>query len=147
MKKVSFPKGGGIMALLSSMHDVCETSLTTLTTAGVLPMTDEPNFEVDVHAKLPETASKPTTRPSIEMDPLVYEGVDSFLDEPDDVEERSEADILEELPIQAHRTHAPTIRPTPRSEDALQSYLRDIRTFGRLTHAEELDLARQIAAG
>src|SRR6266566_4482500 len=83
-------------------------------------MTDEPRFEVDVHTRLPESASEPTTNPSIEMDSLVNEGVDSFLDDLDVVEERSGADVLEVLPI---------------------------RTFDRLTHAEELDLARQIAAG
>ena len=33
------------------------------------------------------------------------------------------------------------------SEDAFQSYLRDIRGFGLLTHTEEIDLAQQVAAG
>ena len=33
------------------------------------------------------------------------------------------------------------------SEDAFQSYQRDIRAFGLLTHAEEIDLARRAAAG
>jgi RNA polymerase primary sigma factor len=135
------------MTILSPIYDTCETSLTTLATAAVLPMTDEPRFEVNVNSRLPETASKPTTRPPTGMEPLVYEGVDSFLDEPDDVEERNEADALEELPIQARRTDATAARRARRPEDALQSYLRDIRTFSRLTHAEELDLARQVAAG
>jgi len=110
-------------------------------------MTDEPNFEVDVHARLPETASKPTTRPSIEIESLLHEGDDSFLDDQDDVEERSEANVLEELPIRTHQTCATTVRQARGSEDAFQSYLRDIRGIGRLTHAEELDLARQAAAG
>ncbi len=135
------------MKILSPIYDICETSLTTLATAAVLPMTDEPRFEVNVNSRLPETASKPTTKPPTKMEPLVYEGVDSFLDEPDDVEERNEADALEELPIQARRTGATAARRAIRPEDALQSYLRDIRTFSRLTHAEELDLARQVAAG
>lgn len=33
------------------------------------------------------------------------------------------------------------------SEDAFQSYLRDIRGYGLLTHAEEIDLAQRAAAG
>src|SRR5712691_2235806 len=42
--------------------------------------------------------------------------------------------------------------PTPTTQttgsgDAFQSYLRDIRGFGLLTHAEEIDLARWAAAG
>jgi len=135
------------MAILSPIDEVCWTSLTTLASAAVLPMTDEPNFEVDVHARLPETASKPTARPSIEMESLLYEGDNALLDDPVDMEERNKSDVLEELPIQARRTRTTTVHHPPGSEDALQSYLRDIRTFGRLTHAEELDLARQVAAG
>ncbi len=135
------------MAILSPIHDICETSLTTRAAAEVLPMTDEPRFEVDVHTRLPESASEPTTNPSIEMDSLVNEGVDSFLDDLDVVEERSGADVLEVLPIRSQSTRATTARRAISPEDALQSYLRDIRTFDRLTHAEELDLARQIAAG
>jgi RNA polymerase primary sigma factor len=99
-------------------------------------------FEVDVHTRLPESASEPTTTPSIEMDSLVYEGVDSFLDDPDVVEERSEADILEDLPIQARRTRAITAHRAISPGDALQSYLRDIRASGRLTHAEKFDYRR-----
>jgi RNA polymerase primary sigma factor len=74
-------------------------------------------------------------------------GVDSFLDDPDVVEERSGADVLEELPIRSRSTRATTARRAISPEDALQSYLRDMRAFGRLTHAEELDLARRVAAG
>jgi hypothetical protein len=59
------------MAILSPMYDICETSLTTRATAAVLPMTGEPRFEVDVNTRLPETASKPTTKPSNEMESLV----------------------------------------------------------------------------
>ncbi len=33
------------------------------------------------------------------------------------------------------------------SEDAFQSYLHDIRRFGLLTHADEIDLAQRVAAG
>ncbi len=41
--------------------------------------------------------------------------------------------------------HAPTQNRD--SEDAFQSYLRDVRAFSLLTHAEEIDLARQVTAG
>ena len=135
------------MAILSPIHDICETSLTTRAAAEVLPMTDDPRFEVDAHTRLPESASEPTTNPSIEMDALVYEGVDSFLDDLDVVEERSGTDVLEELPIRSRSTRATAARRAISPEDALQSYLRDMRAFGRLTHAEELDLARRVAAG
>src|SRR5207253_5346940 len=44
-------------------------------------------------------------------------------------------------------TRATTTRHALGSEDAFQSYLRDIRGLGLLTHAEEVDLAQKAAAG
>src|SRR5229473_2697614 len=64
-----------------------------------------------------------------------------------DVEERGEIDVLEELPVPSHTTRATAVRQAPGSGDAFQSYLRDIRGLGRLTHAEEIDLAQRAAGG
>jgi RNA polymerase primary sigma factor len=135
------------MATLKPMDTVCETSLTTLAIAKALPGIDEPNFEANRNALLTETASKRTTKPSIEMESLLYEGDDALFDDPDEVEESSEADVLEELPIRSRHTRSAVTRQATGSEDAFQSYLRDIRPFGLLTYAEEIDLARQVAAG
>jgi RNA polymerase primary sigma factor len=44
-------------------------------------------------------------------------------------------------------TRATITRQAPSSEEAFQSYLCDIRGFVPLTQAEEIDLARQVAAG
>jgi RNA polymerase primary sigma factor len=44
-------------------------------------------------------------------------------------------------------TRVATARQAMGSEDSFHSYLRDIRGFVPLTHAEEIDLARQVAAG
>jgi RNA polymerase primary sigma factor len=63
------------------------------------------------------------------------------------MEKRSEADGLEELPIRVRRTRTTTTWQVPGSEDSFYSYLRDIRGLGLLTPDEEIDLARQIAAG
>ena len=79
------------------------------------------------------------------MDPPIDEGHASLLGEPDDVEERSETEVVEELVTCPSCTPAITTRQATGSEDAFQSYLRDTRTFGRLTHTEEIELARQAA--
>jgi RNA polymerase primary sigma factor len=141
------------VAILSPMRDVGETLLTTLATPAVFP-TAEPIVEVDVNARLPKTASKPptinrgaTTKLSVEMEPKVREGHESLLDDPDDIAESSEADVLEEPPTRSRHARVTTARCATASEDAFQSYQRDVRAFGLLTHAEEIDLARRAAAG
>jgi RNA polymerase primary sigma factor len=134
------------MAILSPMGDIGETFLTTLASPAVFPTT-ESIVEVDMNARLPKVASKRTTIPLVEMEPLLNERHDSFLEESDEMEKRSEADGLEELPIRVRRTRTTTTRQVPGSEDSFYSYLRDIRGLGLLTPDEEIDLARQIAAG
>ena len=134
------------MAILSPIGDTRETFLTTLVSPAVSPTT-ESSVEVDMHALLTKTASKCTTKPLVEMGPLFNERYDSFLDESNDMDKGSEADGLEELPIHARHTRAATTRQAPGPEESFYSYLRDIRGLGLLTPDEEIDLARQIAAG
>ena len=134
------------MAILSPMGDRGETFLTTLASPGVFPIT-ESIVEGDMNARLTKAASKRTTIPLVEMEPLLNERHVSFLDESDEMEKRSEADGLEERPIRARRTRTTAARQAPGSEDSFYSYLRDIRGLGLLTPDEEIDLARQIAAG
>jgi RNA polymerase primary sigma factor len=134
------------MAILSPMGDIGETFLTTLASPAVFPTT-ESIVEVDMNARLPKVASKRTTIPLVEMEPLLNERHDSFLDESDDMDKKSEADGLEELPIRVRRTRTTAARQAPGSEDSFYSYLRDIRRLGLLTPDEEIDLARQIADG
>jgi RNA polymerase primary sigma factor len=134
------------MAILSPMGDRGETFLTTLAKPGVFPIT-ESIVEVDMNAKLPKAASKRTTISLVETEPLLNERHDSFLDESDEMEKRSEADGLEENPIRVRRTRTTTPRQVPGSEDSFYSYLRDIRGLGLLTPDEEIELARQSAAG
>jgi RNA polymerase primary sigma factor len=65
----------------------------------------------------------------------------------DDVEQRGEIDVLEEIRVRSHHTRAAAIYHAVSTEDAFQSYLCDIRKFGLLTHAEEIDLAQRAAVG
>src|SRR5437588_878101 len=63
------------------------------------------------------------------------------------VEERGEIEVLEELPVRSHPTSATGIYHAISTGDAFQSYLCEIRRFGLLTPAEEIDLAQRAAAG
>src|SRR5207302_4916671 len=82
----------------------------------------------------------------IETDPLLDETTVLLLDDATMVES-TDSDVLEELPSNSRRARASTARTPLGSEDAFQSYLRDIRGLGLLTHAEEVDLAQRAAAG
>jgi RNA polymerase primary sigma factor len=64
-----------------------------------------------------------------------------------EVEERVEIGVLDELPVRSHPSRAAAVYHPISAEDAFQSYLCDIRSFGLLTHEEEIDLARRAAAG
>ncbi len=130
-----------MMAILSPIRDVGETLLTTLATLVVSPTT-EPSVEVDAATLLTKTTSMRTTKPLVEIEPPLDEVCDSLPGETGDMKGRSETGALEELYAHVTTTHHAT-----GTEDAFQSYLRDIRRFGLLTHAEEIDLARRAAAG
>ena len=71
---------------------------------------------------------------------------DTFVDESDEFEEPGESDLFE-VPPRTRRSRDTSARHTSGSEDAFQSYLRDIRGLGLLTHEEEVSLARRAAAG
>ncbi len=135
------------MAIVNPVSDAYEALLATPTTRAAVFPTTASNFEVALDALLTRTTSKRTTEPLVELEPPVEERYTSLPGETDDAEERSETEVLEELPTIAQYTRATTTRRATGSEDAFQSYLRDIRRFGRLTHAEEIELARQAAAG
>jgi RNA polymerase primary sigma factor len=114
------------------------------TPAAVFPPTSDTDIEVDLEMLLTKSPLKRDTEP-LELDSVVLEPPDTLLDEAD--EEENEADPLEGVAPRVRRTRATTAKASLGSEDAFQSYLRDIRGLGLLTHAEEIDLARRAAAG
>ncbi len=63
------------------------------------------------------------------------------------VEEREAFALQEDLPASPHPSRATAVYHPISTEDAFQSYLCDIRSFELLTHEEEIDLARRVAAG
>jgi RNA polymerase primary sigma factor len=64
-----------------------------------------------------------------------------------DVEEWGEIDIRKELPVRSQHTRATAVYHAISPKDTFQSYLCDIRRFGLLTHAEEIDLVQRAASG
>ena len=88
-----------------------------------------------------------TTTPS-RRDTGPLEGLDesgeSFLDDDDEREENN--GIAEDVPaLSSGRIKG--VRQASGSEDAFQSYLRDIRGLGLLTHREEIEMAQRAATG
>jgi RNA polymerase primary sigma factor len=129
------------MAIVEPMNDVY-----TSFKAVVIPSTTNPEYEMGLDALLASTPTKRDTQPLNEVDLPLDEVVDVLLDDAEE-EEGSDTDTLEELPVHSRRMRITTARHALGSEDAFQSYLRDIRGLGLLTHAEEVELAQRAAAG
>jgi RNA polymerase primary sigma factor len=71
---------------------------------------------------------------------------DALLDDEDD-DERGNAPTLGGAPVRSRSEGITATKQASASEDAFQSYLRDIRGLGLLTHDEEVSLAKRAAAG
>jgi RNA polymerase primary sigma factor len=134
------------MAILDPMSDVFTQLISTTAQTEVYPSINAPDFEADIHALLAKKTSKRNTEPLIEVDTLLDETTVLLLDDAS-MAENADTDVLEELPSNLRRPRTSTARTVPGSDDAFQSYLRDIRGLGLLTHAEEVDLAQRAAAG
>jgi RNA polymerase primary sigma factor len=135
------------MAIVDPISEVYTPLLSTSAKSAAFSPANKPDFAVDLDTLL---IKKPTTRntePLINADPSLDEVADALLDDTDEVEEGSDTGTLEELPEHSRPARAAVVRHTPSSEDAFQSYLRDIRGLGLLTHTEEVDLAQKAASG
>jgi RNA polymerase primary sigma factor len=135
------------MAIVDPRSDVFTPFLSTTAQTVVFPSTSTSDFETGIDVFLAKKPSKRNTEPLMEADPLLDEAAALLLGDTQVVEESIDTDVLEELPVHSRRARASTPRAAPGSEDAFQSYLRDIRGLGLLTHAEEVDLAQRAAAG
>jgi len=123
------------MAIVDSVSDDRRTMpATNFTTMDRLPnvIASEFNIELDRHM------------PGRSIEPLLGDDelTTTLIDEED---EDADDDVLEDAP--ARKTDITSIKHATGAEDAFQSYLRDIRGLGLLTHAEEIELARRVAAG
>src|SRR6266702_492795 len=134
------------MAIVNPASDVSMAVLTAHTKAGAMfsPTTsNEHGFEMGLDTPLVQAIPDRITEPLSELDAPLDEVGDSLLS--DTAEESS--DIDEEMPGRGRRPHTSTNRQATGAEDAFQSYLRDIRGLGLLTHSEEIDLAQRAALG
>ncbi len=99
-------------------------------------------FDRDLDALLVKETSERHTEPL--MKDISVKDEDLLLDDSED--EADESDIVGNA-VRSRSTRTPAMRQATGNEDAFQSYLRDIRGLGLLTHAEEIDLAQRAAAG
>lgn len=95
----------------------------------------------------PQPVAERNTEPLGEIDLVLDEGdaVNALLE--DDEIESGEAGVLEEISPRRREGGITGTKSASGSEDAFQSYLRDIRRHGLITHEEEIELARRAADG
>ena len=134
------------MAIVDPMSDLFTPLITTSAQAVVFHSTDTSEYEAGISAPLAKKTSKRNTEPLVDSDLLPDETTILLLDDASMVENTG-TDVLEELPSNSQHVRTSSTRTALGSEDAFQSYLRDIRGLGLLTHAEEVDLAQRAAAG
>ena len=136
------------MAIVHPVSDVHRTVLTSrTTTAAMFSPSISQEFEMDLDTPFVKDMPTRITEPLTELDTPSDEVSDTLLSDDADVDESSEVDVIEEGTSHPRRSQGATPRQASGAEDAFQSYLRDIRGLGLLTHAEEIDLAKRAAAG
>jgi RNA polymerase primary sigma factor len=140
------------MAIINSVRDEQSALLTAQTvTRERFSSGDTSDFAVEARRSYARSKTERTTEPLVALDETIDEVADTdpLLSDIDD-EEDSEIEALGEedgATVRAGHTGAASAKQATGSEDAFQSYLRDIRGLGLLTHAEEIELAQRAASG
>jgi len=129
------------MVTVETVSDVRRTMLTPAT-GGIYSS----GLVADFDLATAKGKAERVTEPLIDVEPALDEVADALLSDADD-DEADEVDAVGGVVARPHRRSSATSRQATGAEDAFQSYLRDIRGLGLLTHAEEIDLARKAAAG
>jgi RNA polymerase primary sigma factor len=101
---------------------------------------------VDLERLFTAVPARRDTEPLEELDTEFDEVNDLFLEENESDEEEEGSEGLAHAHAQRRGTGR-AARQALGSEDAFQSYLRDIRGLGLLTHSEEVELAQRAASG
>lgn len=131
------------MAIDNPVSDVRRATLhTNIDNLDLFSSAISSTFDIDLDTSLVKEKSERHTEPLMKVDSVVDD--ETLLDDGED--ELGESDIAEG-PVRARSTRTPATKQATGNEDAFQSYLRDIRGLGLLTHAEEIDLAQRAAAG
>jgi RNA polymerase primary sigma factor len=135
------------MATVDITSDLYTPLLSTSSKPAAFPSASRSDFKIGLEALSAKAPAKRDREPLGDVYPSLDEVVDVLLADADEVEEGNDTDALEESLAHSRRSRVTTARHASGSEDAFQSYLRDIRGLGLLTHAEEVDLAQRAAAG
>src|SRR6266704_3876776 len=114
----------------------------------VFPIAITSDYEAgaDEELLLDKTSPERITGPLVAAELPLVDNADALLNEADDLDESNEAGELAEGTAHSQRARTVAARQATGTEDAFQSYLRDIRKYGLLTHAEEIDLAPGLPA-
>src|SRR6266496_930515 len=112
---------------------------------GKFPSTTVPDFDVDLDSSPVDDVPGRHTEPLVDIGAALV-AADVLLDDAED-EDSSEIEALDTSSTRSRRPTVTSTRQATGAEDAFQSYLRDIRGLGLLTHTEEIDLAQRAAAG
>jgi RNA polymerase primary sigma factor len=133
------------MATVDSVRD----DSTTMLAVHVTQMEQVPSLTKDSHFDLEDAlrgqAGGPITESLPDLDPVFVDDTDALLAE--DSEESSVSDLAGSSSLRLRSEGVTNTKHASGSEDAFQSYLRDIRCLGLLTHQEEIELAQQAATG
>lgn len=129
------------MAIFDPVSEAGRTQFTAYAPERAMaPASNYEEIDAGVEMLLNRTPPERVTEP-------LDEGSEALLNEQDDLDESNETDELYNGSVRLLHARAAATRQATGSEDAFQSYLRDIRRFSLLTHAEEIDLARRAANG
>lgn len=132
------------MAIVNPVREDQRTMRTTQTTLDRFTQSLPSKRKVEIDDTLSAASSKRVAKPRSESElPLLDEESANALLEDDDIES------VESIAGSSPRREGgiTSTKSSSFSEDAFQSYLRDIRRHGLITHEEEIDLARRAAAG
>jgi RNA polymerase primary sigma factor len=138
------------MAIVDPMSDMFTQLISTTSQTVAFPSTNTSGYESDIDALLATKSSNRNTEPLIGVGPKLDATNDLILDDASDLAsmvENADTGVLEDFTSNSRRVRTSSARTALGSEDAFQSYLRDIRGLELLTHAEEVDLAQRAAAG
>jgi RNA polymerase primary sigma factor len=134
------------MAIVDSVRDDLTTMLAAHAThmEGQAPSLTK-DLRLDLEDVLTSQAEGPVTEPLPGLDTVFVDDTDAFLAE--DGEEPNTSDLVSSSSLRLRSEGVTNTKHASGSEDAFQSYLRDIRCLGLLTHEEEIDLAQRAATG
>jgi RNA polymerase primary sigma factor len=127
----------------STSHDVTSVSaIHRMQREGQSPSSKRSNF--DLNETLVTQPDKPIMEPLVDLETFLNDTPATLITNEEDA---STFDLTARSSLRMRSDGVTSTKQTSGSDDAFQSYLRDIRGLGLLTHEEEIILAQRAAAG